>query len=82
MIITQYRQTVKCDTCDKTVVADSVDSPPPGPVPVDWIQTAPPGTTRPREFCSVACMANWEGETVKPWEEIEAPVPAKGAAGG
>lgn len=70
MIITQYRMTLVCDTCEKRHVINTVDNPPSGTVPDDWIRTAPPGTSKDREFCSVECLSNWESP-VKPWNENE-----------
>jgi hypothetical protein len=67
VIVTQYRVTTKCDSCNKTLVTESIDYPPVNMVPIDWIQTQPPGSRTTREFCSVKCLDAWQ-EIVRPWD--------------
>ena len=64
----QYRVTTKCDQCGKKVSVESIGYPPAGIVPVDWVQTAPPGIQDMKEFCSPACLSKWKPD-IKPWKE-------------
>lgn len=69
-ITAQYRITVRCDVCHKVETVESIGSPIPNPVPAAWIQTAPPGMTTNKEFCSTECLLEWKSD-VKPWKEEE-----------
>lgn len=67
-ITSQHRVTVRCDVCGKTETLEAIGQPLPYTVPVEWIQTAPPGMTSPKEFCSMGCLGKWKSD-VKPWAD-------------
>lgn len=66
-IHTEYRLTIACDTCGKTI-RRRTDMPPSALVPEDWVQVAPPGTNQVREFCSAECFQGWQNP-IRPWDD-------------